>query len=355
MARSYMDGLAARIASAVWQAQRDLKSVRCGAGEGSCDINVNRRLKLSDGGLVIGRNWSGPVDHTVRVMRFDDLSENPVASIIHYACHPTTVAWQCQYFTPDYPGVARQTVEEQVGGTCLFLQGAAGNIAPREGFTGDLRVYRRLGKLLGLEASKVLVGIRTLPRRERFQGVLQSGTAIALYEDEPVEPECPVLRVSSRLLRLPVKQFPNPEELESDAEELRQVSVQARTEGKEEKTRSAIARATEATARAEMARKYHGKSHIEWPLQGIRIGSAVLLSMPGEPFTEINQQIVEKSPFRHTLFSGYSNGGFGYLPMPSAVEVGGYEVVTSPFSMDAGNVVVNESLQLLAELASAAG
>src|SRR2546427_518483 len=133
-------------------------------------INVNRRFRAPNGQMVVGRNWSGAVDPTVKVIRFDDLEENPVATIVHYACHPTTMAWQCQYVTPDYPGVVRQVVEQQVGGTCLFLQGATGNITPRRGFTGDLKVYRRLGKILGLEAAKIATSIETLPRRERFVG-----------------------------------------------------------------------------------------------------------------------------------------------------------------------------------------
>ena len=108
---------------------------------------------------------------------------------MHYACHPTTIAWQSQYVTPDYPGMAKRVVEEQFGGTCLFLQGATGNIGPSKGFTGDLSVYRKFGKLLGLEASKVALGIETLPREEKLVGLQESGATIALFEYDTVEPE----------------------------------------------------------------------------------------------------------------------------------------------------------------------
>ena len=67
------------------------------------------------GRVVVGRNWDGPVDRTVRVVRIDDLDERPVATIVHYACHPTTIAWQSQHATPDYPGMAKSEVEEQLG------------------------------------------------------------------------------------------------------------------------------------------------------------------------------------------------------------------------------------------------
>jgi len=352
MVLSYLEGLPKQIASAVWQAQQNLKPVRCAAGSGQCAINVNRRLRMPDGQIVVGRNWNGPVDPTVRVVRFDDLNENPLATIVHYACHPTTMAWQCQYATPDYPGVVRQVVEQEVGGICLFLQGATGNITPRRGFTGDLKVYRRLGKLLGLEASKVAIGIETMPRRERLVGVMPSGTAIALYEDEPTEADPPVLRVCLRVLKLPLRPFPPPEAIEAEAEELRNELKQARRRGDAEEIRAATSRATQAGMRADRASLYYGKTHLDWPLQGIRVGRIALLSVPGEPFTEINQQIVAASPFSQTLFSGYSNGGFGYLPIRSAFAEGGYEVETSPFSEDAAEVLIAEAIHMLTELSA---
>jgi hypothetical protein len=300
--------------------------------------------------VVVGKNWDGPVDHTVRVVRFDDLNQNPVATLLHYACHPTIMAWQCQYATPDYPGIARQVVEQQVGGFCLFLQGATGNVGPREGFTGDLKVYRRLGTLLGLEAAKVAISTDTRQRRERLAGVLQSGAPLAIYEEEVTEETPPVLRVLSRRLPLPLTEFRPVEELEAEAGECRKQFEKVVQGGTETEVRAARARVTQANMRAENARLYEGKTHLDWELQGIRVGSVALLSIPGEPFTEINQQIVSASPFPDTLFSGYSNGGFGYLPVRSAFAEGGYEVQISPFSADAADLVVKEGREMLRAL-----
>ena len=351
MVLSYLESLPLRIASSVWKAQQDLKPVRAGAGAGKCEINVNRRLKMPDGSIVVGRNWDGPADPTVRVVRFDDLNEKPVATIVHYACHPTTMAWECEYFTPDYPGVVRQTVEREVGGTCLFLQGATGDVTPRRGFTGDLKVYRRLGLMLGLEAAKVATSVETLPREEHLQGIMPSGAPIALYEDAPKEPDQQGLKVVWRTLKLPLKARRPPEELEAEAEAARRELEDRRRHGTEDEIRAATSKATQAGWRAEYARLYFGKSHIDWPFQGIRIGPVALLAIAGEPFTEINRQIVSKSPFPHTLFSGYSHGGFGYIPASSVYAEGGYEVEASPFSPDAHGIIVQEGLSILEELA----
>lgn len=351
MALSYLESLPRRIASAVWQAQRNLKPVRVAAGAGECDINVNRRFRAPDGSIVIGRNWSGPADRTVQVLRFDDLEENPVATILHYACHGTTMGWQTELFTPDFPGPAREVMEREVGGACLFLQGATANLSPRRGFTGDCRVYRRLGTILGLEAAKVASSIETLPRREQFRDVQPSGAPIALYDDIPEEPAPPRLRVVQRTLQLPAKRFRPPDELETEAAALRAEMNRLRKEGTPYEIRIATAAATQAGWRAEYSQNYFGRDTVPWELMVIAIGPAIaLVSVPGEPFTETAQAIASQSPFPHTLVSGYTNGGFGYIPTRAAFREGGYETEATPFSEDAAEALTAETVRLLKEL-----
>ena len=250
MAQSYLDGLPLRIAGAVWRAQQTLRPVRCAAGSGDCAINVNRRFRTPEGTYAVGRNWEGAVDHTVRIVRFDNYDESPVATIVHYSCHPTTMAWENQLFTPDYPGVVRKLVEQQVGGTCLFLQGAAGNITPRRGFTGDVKVYHRLGSILGLESSRLTLEIETFPRHERYKGIMQSGTAIALYDDEACEPQVPVLRVAQISVPMPAKKFASPEKLEMEAATYRTELARLRKVGSDDEVRAITALATQAGWRA---------------------------------------------------------------------------------------------------------
>ena len=346
----YLDSLPQRIAGAVWQAKKNLQAVRLAVGSGTSDINVNRRCRTPEGIPVSGRNWQGNVDRTVRVVRFDNLNEEPVAVIVHYACHPTIMAWENQWFTPDYPGAMREVVEQQVGGTCLFLQGAAGDIGPRVGYTGDLRIYRRMGKILGLEAASVAMNLDTLPRRERLVGVLQSGAPIALYEDEPQEPEVPILRVTRRAVALPLRKLRPLYELEAEVKNYGAELMRLRQSGNVEELRAATARSTQANSRAEMARLYAGKPTVDWELQCIRVGSLAFLSCQGEPFLEISQRIVADSPFQHTLFSGYSNGAFGYLPTRQAFDEGGYEIDASPFAPAAAEVLIAESLRMLHEM-----
>lgn len=347
---SYLESLPARIAGAAWQAQRNLVPIRFAAGWGSCDINVNRRFRTPEGQMVVGRNWDGAVDRKVSVIRFDDLDERPVATILHYACHPTIMAWENKLFTPDYPGVARKTVEEQVGGMCLFLQGAAGNLGPRRGFTGDKRVYRRFGTLLGLEASRIALNIETIPRREHYCGVLQSGAPIALYDDHADESPTPILHVMNRSVSMPLRRFPSLAGLAQEAKDRARELIEIRKSGARDEVSAATARATQAGWLAQVSQMYIGRSAVDWRLQCIRIGSVALLSTRGEPFVETSQQIAAGSPFPFTLFSGYSNGAFGYIPTREAFQEGGYETENTPLAPGAAELLAAEGIDLLKEM-----
>lgn len=350
LAMQYIAELPHQIAEAIREAAHGLRPARVSAGVGSCAINGSRRFRTPDGRVVVGFNSHEPVDHAVRVLRLDDLNGAPVATVVHYACHPTIVGWENQLHTPDYPGMVRRVVEEQIGGTCLFLQGAAGNVGPCRGFTPDLRVYRRLGRVLGLEAARVALELEAVPRRLRYTGCVESGTAIALYAEESPAEESAALRVISREICLPVRPMGHPEKLEARAVQLRAYLNELRQGGEKSALRDAAAMATQAGMRADRARLVFGKTHLPRRLMGIALGPAALVSTQGEPFVEIGQNIAAASPFAVTMFSGYSHGGVGYICMPNNYEEGGYEIETTPFAPEAAAVLQAEAIALLQEL-----
>ncbi|WP_321469837.1 neutral/alkaline non-lysosomal ceramidase N-terminal domain-containing protein [uncultured Paludibaculum sp.] len=350
MALSYLESLPDRIAGAAWQALQDMKPVRVGAGAGQCGINCRRRVTAEDGLTVVGEDADSECDHSLHVVRLEALDGEPVAHLLHYACHGTTIAWQSQSFTPDFPGPARQVMERALGGLCLFLQGAAGDLGPRRGFTGDLEVYRRMGRTLGLTAAGVASAIEMQPTRRRLTGIVRSGANIAQYAYEPVEHAAPVLQMETHVMALPLKAFPDPDSEDAELARLRAEAARLRESGRMEEFSVANGLATQMGWRANNARLFHGKTETPWPLQVIRVGPVALVSVAGEPFSSIGQRVADASPFPFTLMSGYSNGGFGYIPDRSAYDEGGYEIEATPFSADASDVVVAEALRVLNEL-----
>ena len=86
-------------------------------------------------------------------------------------------------------------------------------------------------------------------------------------------------------------------------------------------------------------------------VQAIRLGPVGLVAIPVEPFAEIGAAVKARSPFPATLFSGYSNGYYGYMPTRDAYSVGGYEVATAPYLPDAADMVIEAAVGALGSLA----
>ena len=65
---------------------------------------------------------------------------------------------------------------------------------------------------------------------------------------------------------------------------------------------------------------------VEHPLTCLRFGRELaIVSVPGEPFTEVGLRIAEGSPFDTTFVVSNANSHAGYLPMKGCYAAGGYE------------------------------
>src|ERR1017187_5087677 len=98
-----------------------------------------------------------------------------MGSIINYACHPTTLGWENTAISPDYIGALRETVEQNTGVPCLFLQGASGDLGPRTGFVGDPAIADRNGRQLAFAALAALEALPAPGLRFCYQGPVVSG------------------------------------------------------------------------------------------------------------------------------------------------------------------------------------
>jgi hypothetical protein len=85
----------------------------------------------------------------------------------------------------------------------------------------------------------------------------------------------------------------------------------------------------------------------------ISIGSLAIVFLPGEPFVETALEIERRSPFQHTIVTGYSENSIGYIPTKTAFQLGGYEVGPGKWSFlepGAEALICKKALQLLQEL-----
>lgn len=336
-------------AGAAQLALQNLRPARVAVGSGESRVAVNRRETAPDGRMVTGVNLEGAIDPEVFVLRIDDRAGGPLAAVVGYTMHPTTLGPSNRFISADWPGYLKRTVETLTGATCLFAQGATGDIGPGpDGFTDDAAVVRRLGAQVGCEAARVYLGLDLPAVRRRHERVWESGAPLGRWTREALDEREPAVRVQSQEIALPVIAQPPLAEARARVDEA-QRRLDDLKEG--EAPAAEIEAATFATKRANMAlsraEMYGGQETFSVELHLLQIGPATLIGTEGEPFAAIGMAVKDGSPFPATWFGGYTGGWAGYIPTADAYPLGGYEVDTSPFAPEASARLVAETLAAL--------
>ncbi len=72
-------------------------------------------------------------DPELAVIRFDDLEGKPIAVLVNFAAHPVMTDEKLLKYSADYPGFLKNKVESELSATCVFMQGASGDMSPNVG------------------------------------------------------------------------------------------------------------------------------------------------------------------------------------------------------------------------------
>jgi neutral ceramidase len=276
--RQYTAQISASLVKAVKEARDNLEPARLRTGLGMSLANINRRARDVDGKISLGLNPDGPVDRQLGLIRVERPDGSLIGLAANYAIHGTVLNGSNTAISGDAPGTVTEYVEKALGAPVLFVNGAAGNAAPIYSVyptpaTGHLSEFR------------VLLGDRILEANR----LLAKGSAdITLRLDE--------LFVETALK--PGLEWP-PE-----------LARYSRVEDS-------------------------GRVLVRLPVRILRLSDAVIWAAPVELFSEIAMDVRSRSPFPHTLYFGYTNGWFGYLPTARGFAEGGYEPQTSPFTAEA--------------------
>jgi hypothetical protein len=87
-------------------------------------------------------------------------------------------------------------------------------------------------------------------------------------------------------------------------------------------------------------------------VQAIAVGEELaIVALPGEIFVELGISLKNASPFKQTFIAELANGSIGYIPNRSAYSEGLYEVFSARCTEGSGEVLVEEALKLLNDLA----
>jgi hypothetical protein len=271
--RDYAAQVSKALIDAVRTARDHLEPARIGFGATISMANINRRGRDPEGHISLGLNPDGPVDRQVNLIRLERASGGLMALIMNYPMHGTVMSGQNLKISGDGPGTVSAWLEQKLGATVLYVNGAAGNIAPIYSVYPDPRSSH-------LSEFNVLLGERVLQAAQSM-GPATADVGMAFGEK--------------------VVETPRKDGLDWPAE-------------------------------LSAYNKEGPQPRVRLPIRFLRINDALLWSAPVEMFCEIAMKVRGRSPFDHTFYFGYTNGWFGYLPTAQAFAEGGYEPRTSPFT-----------------------
>lgn len=327
----YLDAL---VAAGIAAGREALDDARPGLVEwtrGRCALAADRELDV-DGRALVGFNPAGEADDTVMVGRLS-IDGAVVATLVNYACHPTTLAWECREVSPDYVGALRETVEAATGAPCLFVQGASGELAPREQYTGDVTVADRHGRSLGHAVLAALDGLPEPGAEVELVGVVESGAPLAIWAGRPATAgDVAAGQVAG--VELPLRDLPTLDEL---AEEWKDIDPRSREER---------------LGRARNLRDgYIDGSTVTHPVWAWRLGDAVLLGHPGEAYSRLQTTLRARFPETPIVVMNLTNGpGFVYLPTREAYARGAYQAWQTPLAPGALEILEEHACAVVQQL-----
>ncbi|RYZ75728.1 MAG: hypothetical protein EOP04_32970, partial [Proteobacteria bacterium] len=127
---AYTNFIEQSIVSGIEEAQKKLEPAKLGAGWGFSQANINRRAIDVDGKARLGLNPDGATDRKIGLIRIEKRDGSPLALIANYPIHGTVLGGEFVQVSGDVAGVVSEYVEDKVGAPLVFINGAAGNLAP---------------------------------------------------------------------------------------------------------------------------------------------------------------------------------------------------------------------------------
>jgi neutral ceramidase len=283
----YYPVLEENIVAAILEAASKLAPARMATGVVQLDgFNRNRQTKIEP----------KPVDRDLTVLRIDDNSGKPLAIVVNFTGHPTTIPSSVLKFSADYVGAMKNEVTSRTGAATLFMQGASGDqsVLP----DGPRKGHEAFGKALGDEAVKLASSL------------------------EPKEVANPSLQVKEDRFRFSSRiDFSNPLVLAAYQKaffpELIPNFIDEYADGVRPRLTVAMLN-----------------------------GDIALVGVSGEFFANHALRLKTRARVKQLFFFGYANGYHQYFPTIEAVAEGGYgaDQGVSPVAVGAGEQIMNTAL-----------
>jgi len=252
-----------KLVAGVKEARAKLEPAKLGVGWGMAMANINRRARDKEGPAFLGLNPDGPADRQIGLLRLEKADGSLLALVANYAMHGTVLGDENKIVSGDAPGIVADYVEQELGAPMLYINGAAGNLAPIYTVYPDFE-SGHLSQFRVLLGDKIIAAYRSM-------GPATSDVRLSLGEATVETPQKAGMGWAPDL-------------------------------GRYRRTRSS------------------GENVILLPVRFLRINDDIAIwSAPVELFCEIAMHVRSLSPFPYMFYFGYANGWLGtYLARPSS-------------------------------------
>jgi len=239
------------------------------------------------------------VDDELAVLHFVNGGGTVIATLVNLAAHGTVLGSDNMLVSADWPGSMQRSLEDQLGGICLFANGAQGNVAPD---CGD--------------------GVLGFKDADDFGELIASHIVNMVREMTPSSPQ--IFATYSAKITLP----------------------------------AVILTEDNAYIRAGLSKDFLldsiGKLYPrQVQMTSIRLGDVGMVTIPGEMLTELSVDFKKRAAVRGidtALILGLANDSISYIPSPEEYAKGGYEAEMCFYGPTLGTKLIDDALAGLTTL-----
>ena len=241
---------------------------------------------------------SGPVDHSVNVMRVENTEGKVKGLIVNYANHPDNHHAKNvdnNKFSADFPGYLRERLKAEYGEdvVVLFFNGTAGDINVVDFMhktTNDIRHSENCAKAIG-------------------DGL--ADTVLAIQSRVFADIDNPLIGALDKKHKLP-RRFKTKEQYEWA------LSLQ-------DKIGTGELEAYDELYAMEYLRPDEDfEKEFDFEIQTFQLGPWAIVGLPSEIYTQIGLKIKANSPFPNTVVFELANGHHGYIPTDKIIGTSSY-------------------------------
>jgi hypothetical protein len=318
---AYQAELPSRIAEAILDASKKIEPVSVYWGTAPVE-GVARNREYPD----------GPVDTTVRVLKFTRASGEIAGFVANYSVHPVVMAQLTRMFTGDLAGVSVNLVTDRHPGSVgIFLQGSCGDINPIYAHMPQDESLQKLDLLASRLASAI-------------SGALENS------KPEPVS----MLVMKSQRIALPLvapEKATVVDRWHSAEQLLKKATLPAGIAGELQFRVD--------SGRAVFERFNHPPlDEKSTEVQAVSLGRVVIVANPGETFLQFGEETAAELPGYKVMVTGYTNDYVGYIPRKDRYVVQGDRELSYPayltpwingefrFREDVGDVLVRDMVMV---------